>query len=137
MENPIKIKYLEDPVQDEHHPDVKRPATPLEVVLQLGMYASRNREKAFCVQCVGQVVTSVTSHQVVLDHLSSIFMVSGHRRDQAASSHLQLVLTKRTPCSRHRLPARRLPSLVSCETGRVRRSSSAASRSSSSVWEKL
>merc|ERR1719186_2384428 len=74
------------------------------LVEQLAMYSSESREKSFCVVVTGQVLTKVTNQQMVLDTLSSLFLVTLERRydDQAcaqafgicASAHLGLVLTK-------------------------------------------
>lgn len=74
------------------------------LVEQLSMYSSESKEKSFCVVVTGQVLTKVTNKQLVMDTLSSLFLVTLERRQgeescaQAfglcASTHLGLVLAK-------------------------------------------
>jgi hypothetical protein len=74
------------------------------LVEQLALYSSESREKSFCVLLLGQVLTKVTNKQVVMDTLSSLFLVTLERKqgDEAcarafgicASAHLGLVLAK-------------------------------------------
>ena len=74
------------------------------LVEQLAMYSSSSKEKSFCVLVTGQVLTMVSNKQMVMDTLSSLFLVTLERRydEQScaqafglcASSHLTHVLSK-------------------------------------------
>ena len=74
------------------------------LVEQLALYSSDSEEKSFCLVLLGHVLTKVTNKQVVMDTLSSIFLVSLERKQGSvacaqafgicASAHLGLVLAK-------------------------------------------
>ena len=109
---PLLLHYLEEggPVEQGQWQEwllkLLSDSLPHTFTSQLPMYSSSSKENVFCVSCVGEVLRQVSSKQVILDTLSSIFLVAAESRRPeeqgacaaafglTAKSHLELVLSK-------------------------------------------